>query len=181
MGELSQNARGSFEGGRLLQGGPTALTHARSSVSQPHHRGRSVPRKPGLLPVHKTTWNITWNPRRPHGKAPGRCSQECLEARGKCRLGAEPVLSTGIKASASRGRWAAWRGGPRRHLSHELTWQARWSRPFRPTGALAASTGGQSLQALWEGRTIWMDSQQQRERGRGTAQSPVKAPSHPQA
>ena len=115
-------------------------------------------------------------------------------ARSPWKIGAEPVWRRGMEASESRqGR--TWRevghlerqrplglgkalglrlepGAPRRGLSLELTWQAQGSRLFRPTGALAASTGGQSLQALWERRTIRVDSQRQKERGRGTAQSP---------
>ena len=136
---------------------------------------------------------------KPHGISHGTLGTPMEEpqagaARSPWKIGAEPVWRPGMEASESRqggtrpevgllerqrplglGEALGLRlepGAPRRGLSLELTWQARGSRLFRPTGALAASTGGQSLQALWERRTIRVDSQRQKERGRGTAQSP---------
>lgn len=151
MGELSSDARGSFEGGRHLQGGPTALIHPGLSVSLLHHHGQfSVPRKLCLLPIHKTTRNITWNPRRPHGRAQGRCSQESLEDWGGASL--EP----GDQGLGKQAGWDAAGGGPleRQHplsLGEALGLRLEAGRPEEgpvPCAHLAGS-GEPPVRAHW--------------------------------
>lgn len=184
----------SFEGGRHLQGGPTALIHLRSSVSRPHHRGcRSIPRKPGLLPIHKNARNITWNPRRPHGRAPGRCNQESLEAGGRVQIGGGASLEPRDQGLGKQARWDMAGGG----LPGEVAPTRPWRSPGLEAGGWEARGGAFPMNSLgrpggaacsgplerWRpaqaassykpsGRTIQMDSQRKRERGRGTAQSP---------